>query len=470
MRSLIITFALVLGFSLQLSAQRCLSGDCQNGTGKMDYGDGAVYEGEFRNGKIDGKGMLQFRNGNRYIGNWSNQRPQGKGRMKYANENEYFGDFDQGKINGMGRMVYSNGDTYDGEWLEGKPHGKGTFQKANLDTYTGDFKDGQYDGYGEIKYVYGATYKGYWKDGKYHGQGTLVEADGDVIEDMWIKGKTAKEVYAYQRPTATTVVETTTTETETETETQAFSTTRSVNNDVKVWAVVVGVGSYEHMPSLRYTDDDAYKLWGFLQSPEGGALPANQLRILVDEHATYRNIVETTKRVLMQADENDVALFYFSGHGLEDSFLPVDYDGNRNILYHKEIRELIDNSRAKHKVVIVDACHSGGYKGFRSTNVDRSLAHFYRAFEQTRGGTALLLSSKEKEYSLEDGGLRSGVFSYFIIKGLKGRADRNGDRIVDVQELFNYARQNVRQYTASMQTPLLMGSFDPKMPLAVVRY
>ncbi|MEM1328377.1 MAG: caspase family protein [Bacteroidota bacterium] len=465
MRSLIITFALVLGFGLQLYAQRCIAGDCQNGKGKMDYGNGAIYEGEFRDGKIAGKGMLQFRNGNRYIGNWSNQRPQGKGRMIYDNGNVYFGNFEQSKLHGIGRMEYANGDIYDGEWLEGNPHGKGTFQKANRDVYEGDFRDGKYDGYGVMTYVYGATYKGYWKNSKYHGEGTLTEADGDVLSEMWIEGKTAKEVYAYQSPTSSP----TTTRNNTAAEPD-FSTTRSVNNDVKVWAVVIGVGSYEHMPSLRFTDDDAYQLFAFLKSPEGGALPDNQVRVLIDENATYRNILATTKRVLMQADENDVALFYFSGHGLESSFLPVDYDGTHNIVYHNEIKELIDKSRAKHKVVIVDACHSGGYKGFRSSNIDKSLAHYYRTFEQTRGGTALLLSSKEKEYSLEDGGLRSGVFSYFIIKGLKGRADRNGDRIVNVQELFNYARQNVRQYTASMQTPLLMGSFDPKMPLAVVRY
>ncbi|MEL6720895.1 MAG: caspase family protein, partial [Bacteroidota bacterium] len=292
--------------------------------------------------------------------------------------------------------------------------------------------------------------------------GVFVAADGTITDDIWVEGRSTSEYYTYNR-----TQDGNNSNTESNFAPEIVTTTK---NDVKIWAVVVGVGSYEHMPSLRFTDDDAYQLYAFLKSPEGGALPDNQVRVLIDENATYRNIIHSIRRVLHQADDNDVALFYFSGHGLESSFLPVNYDGTKNELLHDEVKNLIDQSRAKHKIVIADACHSGGYLAYRSSNVDRSLEHYYKAFEQSKGGTALLLSSKEKEYSLEDGGLRSGVFSYFIIRGLKGEADKNGDRIINVQELFNFTRVNVRKYTASMQTPVLMGNFDTKMPLAVVRH
>lgn len=55
------------------------------------------------------------------------------------------------------------------------------------------------------------------------------------------------------------------------------------NDEIKIWTVVVGVARYEHMPALRYSDDDAYRIYAFLKSPEGGALKDDQIKILVDE-------------------------------------------------------------------------------------------------------------------------------------------------------------------------------------------
>lgn len=80
-----------------------------------------------------------------------------------------------------------------------------------------------------------------------------------------------------------------------------------------------------------------------------------------------------------------------------------------------------------------------------------------------------MMSSKGEEYSLEDGGLRSGIFSHFLVRGLKGEADRDKDRIITVNELFNFVYQNVRSYTGNVQTPTLTGRFDQLMPVAVIR-
>ena len=250
----------------------------------------------------------------------------------------------------------------------------------------------------------------------------------------------------------------------------AFTGKVAVDYDpkVKIWAVVVGAARYAHMPSLRYTDDDAYQIYAFLKSPEGGALPDEQLRILIDEDATRINILHAMRSVFLRADDNDVIMFYFSGHGLEGSFLPVDFDGYQNYLGHGEIKELLAASHAKHKLVLADACHSGSLLAMKST-LHKLLEKYYRAFENTRGGTALLLSSKGEEYSLEDQRIRSGVFSHFLVRGLKGEADENVDRIVTVQELYNYVFRQVRAHTNNIQTPVLLGAFDQAMPVSILR-
>ena len=115
-----------------------------------------------------------------------------------------------------------------------------------------------------------------------------------------------------------------------------------------------------------------------------------------------------------------------------------------------------------------DACHAGSI-GNPRTPIHIELEKFYRAFTSSKGGTALFMSSKSEEYSLEDNGLRSGVFSHFLIKGLKGPADQDHNNLITVKEAFDYVQRNVRTYTANVQTPLLLGTFDQAMPFALIR-
>ena len=243
-------------------------------------------------------------------------------------------------------------------------------------------------------------------------------------------------------------------------------------SDVKMWAVVVGVADYAHINALRFTDDDAYKFAMFLKSPEGGALSDAQLKILIDEDATRARILSTMKEVYAKADTNDVIVFYFSGHGQNGAFLPIDYDGRNNRLTHAEVRKAFTSSRAKHKIVIADACHSGSLDR-EATDRDaldaNLIADFYEAWEDSKGGTALLMSSAAAERSIEFSGIRQGVFSYYLIKGLKGDADADHDRIVTIREIYNYTRKGVRDYTRNRQNPVLNGDFDEDMPIGIVR-
>ena len=80
----------------------------------------------------------------------------------------------------------------------------------------------------------------------------------------------------------------------------------------------------------------------------------------------------------------------------------------------------------------------------------------------------MLSSSKQDEVSLEYSGMRQGVFSHFLIRGLKGEANQDGDHIVDLSELFSYVYKNVQHYTNRSQTPSIGGDYDRKMPVAMI--
>ncbi|MBL7797082.1 MAG: caspase family protein, partial [Saprospiraceae bacterium] len=175
------------------------------------------------------------------------------------------------------------------------------------------------------------------------------------------------------------------------------------------------------------------------------------------------------QEVFDKAGPNDLVLFYFSGHGLNGSFLPIDFDGYNNKVGHEEIAALFNKCKAKYKLCIADACHSGSIFAMRSGEPEPVLSQYYQTLSKAVSGTALIMSSKADETSLESAGLRQGVFSHFLIRGLKGEADKNKDKIVSVQEIYEYIYENVRAYTGNRQSPVIKGGYDPAMPVAVVR-
>ena len=81
----------------------------------------------------------------------------------------------------------------------------------------------------------------------------------------------------------------------------------------------------------------------------------------------------------------------------------------------------------------------------------------------------MLLSSSANENSIEKSGMRHGVFSYYLIEGLAGAADYDNNEIITVQEVFSYVKGSVQGYTNYYQNPMLIGNFDPNIPLGVLR-
>lgn len=441
----------------------CQEGDCSNGYGKYVYANGNRYVGEFTGGKPHGQGILYCSNGNKYLGQWENSWRQGRGKFIFQEGHVYTGGFQRNNFHGKGIMKYSNGDRYEGNWRTNKPNGQGKYFFQKGGQYEGNFENGLFHGKGIMYYANGSVYEGeWWKNKK---KDEKIDTDESPVNPV----ETSPEL-GYKQ--------------EERKEKEAVDNSRSYDvnypyrsTSVRIWAIVVGVATYNHMPSLRYTDDDAYNFYAFLKSPEGGALPDNQVQVLVDDNATKEKILTSMRTTLLSADEDDVILFYFSGHGVRGAFIPTDFDGFKNRLYHHEVREILDMSRAKHKLVLGDACHAGSLYGDISTEdfvasrstMESMLTKYYGAFENSNGGMALLLSSKGEEVSLEDSGLRSGVFSHFLIRGLKGEADRDRNKIVTVEELYDYTNYHVSGYTVGAQTPVLSGVYDRKMPVSVVR-
>jgi Caspase domain/WG containing repeat len=258
------------------------------------------------------------------------------------------------------------------------------------------------------------------------------------------------------------------------------SNTNSNNVQSKVWVLIVGISDYPGISDdLTYCDDDARNIFNFLKTPQGGMIPDNQIKLLVDQNATYENITEWSEKIFSQANENDLLLFFFSGHGAVGNFYVNDEKGNGAFLPHTTLRNIMNQSKAKKKICIADACHSGSWEkakkelasAGKNLSNDEMIRLYYSSLTNAGNGLALFMSCQEDETSIDDRELGQGLFTYYYIQGLKGDADKNRDKIITIEELYNYVKEKVSERSLTRwknaQTPKLKGTFDHDMPIGV---
>ena len=111
------------------------------------------------------------------------EKLNGKGKMYYPDK-RYEGEF---KINdsikeGFGIIYYKNGDIYEGEFKNNMYDGIGVYYFKNGDRYKGEFKDGMCNGIGTYYFYNGGRYEGLFKNGIYDGCGTFYSSLGFKYE------------------------------------------------------------------------------------------------------------------------------------------------------------------------------------------------------------------------------------------------------------------------------------------------
>jgi uncharacterized caspase-like protein len=247
----------------------------------------------------------------------------------------------------------------------------------------------------------------------------------------------------------------------------------------KRWAVVVGVGEYEaeDIPDLEFAPADARAVRDFLESDAAG--PFDEVLYLENERATGAAMREALFVFLQQADWDDLVVIYYAGHGAPDPgrpdnlyLLPTDAElGSLAATGFPmwDVKTALRRQIAAERVIVIaDACHSAGTADGVTVGGGTSntiAGGFQNLFTPSR--RLMMTAADTNEFSLEDqrwGG--HGVFTHFVLDGLRGAGDADGNGIVTFTELFSHVSTNVRDATGGRQNPQMSGFGD--IPLAVV--
>jgi uncharacterized caspase-like protein len=261
------------------------------------------------------------------------------------------------------------------------------------------------------------------------------------------------------------------------------------------WAVVIGVGQYEgtEIPQLRYSVPDAEAIAEILIGSAG--FKKEHVLLLTDKtpkSPTLRNIKWALGTFLARsAGKEDTVLIFFAGHGapevdprgiegdgLAKYLVPIDADPEdlfSTALPMDDIYTIFARIESERVVVFLDTCYSGAAGGRTFASKKRRGAAVDDLFLErlTRSkGRVIITASQPNEVSLELTELGHGLFTYYLVQGLKGAADLNRDGMVALQELYEYLEQQVSRKSRAVggnQHPVMKGEVEGVLPLLKVR-
>ncbi|GGA38712.1 caspase family protein [Okeania sp. KiyG1] len=219
------------------------------------------------------------------------------------------------------------------------------------------------------------------------------------------------------------------------------------------YAVVVGVGA-----DLPVTVDDATAVANLLGDPSRCAYPTEQVRLLTEENANRTNVLSALSWLAETTGEDDTAIAYFSGHGIEtpDYYLmPYGYDladlqstAIRGETFTEHLRAI----KAKKLLVLLDCCHAGGQaeaKGVvKSPLPPEAIAQF-----GSSSGRVIIASSRKDEVSWT--GKQYTVFTAALLEALAGYGAFEEDGYARVLGIAMWVGCKVPERTGDRQHPII---------------
>jgi len=185
----------------------------------------------------------------------------------------------------------------------------------------------------------------------------------------------------------------------------------------------------------------------------------DDVKVLLNQVSS--SIIEAIDEFFDQKKSDDLLVLYFSGHGVRDELGSL-YLASKNTIRTRlrstaiksdYIREAMDQSRSKRQVVILDCCNSGAFPQGTKAEVGgvMGMAKALQGY-----GRFVLTASDATQFAWEGnqviGETDNSLFTHFLVKGLEGEADKDGDGKISVDELYDFAFDQISKITPK-QTP-----------------
>jgi uncharacterized caspase-like protein len=135
-----------------------------------------------------------------------------------------------------------------------------------------------------------------------------------------------------------------------------------------------------------------------------------------------------------------------------------------------EILRIFTRIQSERLIFIADACYSGasGGRTISLTGIRSTISDGFLDRIATGKGKIILTASGANEVSEENENLRHGVFTYYLLEGLRGNADTDRDGLITVDEAYRYVSDRVPEVTSNEQHPVKKGSVEGQLVLGFV--
>ena len=236
-------------------------------------------------------------------------------------------------------------------------------------------------------------------------------------------------------------------------------------------ALIIGVEKYENTPVAKYASSDAKYFTEYSKNVFG--VNTRNIKLLTDEQANLSNTNSAIFKWLpskIKKDETDLIIFY-SGHGLASSdgkskyILPSNVDPDllsRTAVSRNEFFDQIISLKPKSVTIFFDTCYSGVSRDEEMLLASaKPLMIVAEDENKLPDNFTIFTASKPDQISSGLEEAKHGIFSYFLMKGLEGKADKNKDLKITNGELLAYMNKNVSEKALDLgrqQNPLLFGN------------